>query len=125
MANFHTPSQRYYAVARYDGELPQIIHSSIRPYTDEGRLSAQLLCKQIHDSAGGYITFFVVEIVLPSVPRVEREKQPTKWWRSITPEGKLWGESSDEEEIRRKARPTDIIQRYYQSEPVGEWRDEA
>lgn len=30
--------------------------------------------------------------------------EPTGWWRSLLSDGSLWGESSDEDEIRRMAR---------------------
>jgi hypothetical protein len=51
---------------------------------------------------------------------------PDRWWRSIAPDGSLWGESSDEEEIRRMARPDDKIQRLWQTDLIiaeKEWRD--
>ena len=40
---------------------------------------------------------------------------PTGWWRSVGPDGKLWGMSSDEQEIRSMARPDDVIERHERS----------
>lgn len=46
--------------------------------------------------------------------------EPTGWWRSIGPDGELWGESSDELEIRRMARPDDRIQRHIRRVKIEE-----
>jgi hypothetical protein len=35
---------------------------------------------------------------------------PTRWWRAVGPDGELWCESSDEDEVREHARPGDQIQ---------------
>lgn len=39
---------------------------------------------------------------------------PTGWWRSLLPDGELWGESSNEREIRRDAqdKPGAKVQRH-------------
>lgn len=48
--------------------------------------------------------------------------QPTRWWRAIDPDGRLWAESSNEAEIRARARPNDTVQRLW--ERVDRvWRD--
>lgn len=38
---------------------------------------------------------------------------PTPWWRAVGPDNLLWCESSDEEEVRRMARPGDRIERLW------------
>ena len=48
--------------------------------------------------------------------------QPTRWWRSVGPDGELWGESSNEQEIRRMARPTDRIEQLWETVARTEWR---
>jgi hypothetical protein len=47
--------------------------------------------------------------------------QPGRWWRSVGPDGELWGESSDEEEIREMARPGDVIERLWVA-TTEQWR---
>lgn len=47
----------------------------------------------------------------------------TCWWRAVAPDGSLWAESSDEAEVRERARPDDTIQRLYETVPQPEWRD--
>lgn len=49
---------------------------------------------------------------------------PTKWWRAVDAEGRLWCESSIEEEVRRSMRPGDVLQRAYKRTEY-EWRDVA
>jgi hypothetical protein len=46
---------------------------------------------------------------------------PTRWWRAVGPDGKLWCESSDEAEVRERSRPTDTIERLWQQTRY-EWR---
>lgn len=43
----------------------------------------------------------------------ESEWERTRWWRSVGPDGKVWGESSNEAEIRSMARPGDTVQVLY------------
>ena len=38
------------------------------------------------------------------------EWERTRWWRAIDENGRLWAESSDEQEIRGRARPGDRVQ---------------
>lgn len=45
-----------------------------------------------------------------------------RWWRAVGPDGELWAESSDEEEVRRLARPTDTVQNLWEKHE-REWRD--
>jgi hypothetical protein len=47
--------------------------------------------------------------------------KPGRWWRSVGPDGELWGESSDEEEIREMARPGDVIERLWVA-TIEQWR---
>lgn len=47
----------------------------------------------------------------------------TRWWRAVAPDGTLWLESSNEREVRERARPDDTIQRLYETVPQPEWRD--
>jgi hypothetical protein len=47
---------------------------------------------------------------------------PTRWWRSVEPDGSLWGESSDEEEVREMALERHTIQQLWSATEV-EWRD--
>lgn len=56
------------------------------------------------------------------------KSDPPEWkaqrlWRAVGPDGDLWAESSDEAEVRERARPGDTIQRFYVTEPRGEWRN--
>jgi hypothetical protein len=45
-----------------------------------------------------------------------------QWWRALAPDGTSWAESSNEEEVRRLARPDDTIQQLHRF--VREvWRD--
>lgn len=46
----------------------------------------------------------------------------TSWWRVIDPDGKLWGESSDSEEMLEAMRPGDTLQSLWAREDK-EWRD--
>lgn len=48
------------------------------------------------------------------------EWHPTRWWRAVGPSGDLWCESSDEDEVKRMARPTDTIQRLW-AQTKKEW----
>lgn len=51
--------------------------------------------------------------------------EPGRWWRVIDPEGELWGESSDEKEMREAMRPGDTLQRIYEKIDITrEWKDE-
>lgn len=47
--------------------------------------------------------------------------EPTKWWRSVEPDGSRWGESSNEEEVRRMAKPGQTIQQLWRG-VSAEWR---
>lgn len=38
----------------------------------------------------------------------------SRWWRVIAPDGSLWGESSDPEELREGMRPGDRLERSYE-----------
>lgn len=49
--------------------------------------------------------------------------KPGRWWRVIGPDGRLWCETSDEDEAREAMRPGDQLQRLYRAE-IHEWRDE-
>lgn len=53
----------------------------------------------------------------------EGEWAPTRWWRATGPDDELWCESSDEEEVRRLARPEDRIDRLWERVD-REWRSE-
>lgn len=66
---------------------------------------------------GPFVTYTVIEGDL--------EWRPTKWWRSTCPDGTLWGESSDEEEIRRMAHKDDTIWNLWILPEVMEWREDA
>lgn len=46
---------------------------------------------------------------------------PGRWWR-VMREGRLWCETSDEAEARRKMEPGDVLQRLY-TFYTDEWRD--
>lgn len=66
------------------------------------------------------------ELLTHSTIEVESEKPEWvrgRWWRSIDPTGQLWGESSNEQEVRNMARPTDKIQRLWVTAEQREWRD--
>lgn len=52
------------------------------------------------------------------------EWSPTRWWRAIGPDGELWCESSDEQEVRDRARPGDRIEHLW-SRTEREWRTPA
>jgi len=57
-----------------------------------------------------------------------QEAGPVEWeaqrlWRAVGPDGDLWAESSDEAEVRERARPGDTIQRFHVTVPRGEWRN--
>ena len=51
------------------------------------------------------------------------EWKADRWWRAIGPDGSVWCESSNEAEVRDRARPGDTIQRFFMVVPQGEWRD--
>lgn len=40
--------------------------------------------------------------------------EPGRWWRVIAPDGSLWGESSDAQELREGMRPGDRLERIYE-----------
>jgi hypothetical protein len=46
----------------------------------------------------------------------------TRWWRVIDPDGELWGESSDGDEMLEAMRPGDTLQQLWAREDK-EWRD--
>lgn len=51
------------------------------------------------------------------------EWKADRWWRTVGPDGSVWCESSNEAEVRERARPGDTIQRFYITVPSGEWRN--
>ena len=51
------------------------------------------------------------------------EWKADRWWRAVGPDGSVWCESSNEAEVRERARPDDTIQRFYMTVPTGEWRN--
>ena len=53
----------------------------------------------------------------------EIEWEPAGWWRSVEPDGSLWGEASDEEEIRRLALDRHTIQQLWRNVEITRWRD--
>jgi hypothetical protein len=34
---------------------------------------------------------------------------PTRWWRAVAPDGSVWCESSNEQEVRERMRPGDTL----------------
>jgi hypothetical protein len=46
----------------------------------------------------------------------------TRWWRVIAPDGSLWAESSDSQEMLEAMRPGDRLQQLWAREDK-EWRD--
>lgn len=64
----------------------------------------------------------VAEQVGQALEAAAEDWEPGRWWRSIGPDGDLWGESSNEAEIRAMARPGDTIQRLYERNE-SEWRE--
>lgn len=51
------------------------------------------------------------------------EWKADRWWRAVGPDGEVWAESSNEAEVRERARTSDTIERFYITEPRGEWRN--
>lgn len=51
--------------------------------------------------------------------------RPTRTWRAVAPEGHIWCESSSEAEVRRHARPGDIVERLWATAVREEWRAEG
>ena len=49
--------------------------------------------------------------------------EPHRLWRAIGPDGELWCESSNEAEVRARAREGDTVQQLWQ-EVRTEWRDD-
>lgn len=49
--------------------------------------------------------------------------QGTKWWRAVGPDGRVWCESSSEQEVRDRLRDGDELQRLYQKVEY-DWRVE-
>lgn len=47
---------------------------------------------------------------------------PTRLWRAVSPEGEIWCESSNEDEVRKRARPTDTLQQLWEGPAPFEWR---
>jgi hypothetical protein len=54
-------------------------------------------------------------------PLLDQEWEPTGWWRAVAPDGSLWAESSNEDEVRERLRPGDTLQRHYVVTDT-EWR---
>lgn len=51
------------------------------------------------------------------------EYTPTKWWKVVAPNGKIWCETSSEEEARSSMRPGDTLCRLFEKvEYQREWR---
>lgn len=50
--------------------------------------------------------------------------KPTRWWRTVGPDGKVWCESSDEKEVREHMREGDKLQRLY-ARTEYDWKDES
>lgn len=48
---------------------------------------------------------------------------PTRWWRAIGPDGEIWCESSNEQEVRDSARGDDRVENLWSTEPEYEWRE--
>ena len=52
----------------------------------------------------------------------DRAWEPTRWWRAIGADGQVWCESTDEDEVRSAARPTDAIEQLWREVPREEWQ---
>lgn len=63
------------------------------------------------------------ETACPCVSPEVVEWKADRWWRAVGPDGSVWCESSNEAEVRERARPDDTIQRFYMTVPTGEWRN--
>ena len=57
------------------------------------------------------------------LPPLGDEMSPGRWWRVLAPDGSLWAEASDEEDVRSRVRPGDRLQRLHEV-THREWRDE-
>jgi hypothetical protein len=53
---------------------------------------------------------------------LDREWEPTGWWKVVAPDGSTWCETSDEAEARASMRPGDRLRRLW-SATVEEWRE--
>ena len=68
----------YLCVVRQDGELPQVVHNSIRKDDDQGRQEAMNLAWDLFQSARGRIPFTVSELHLsPAISDAAEFKRPT------------------------------------------------
>lgn len=47
---------------------------------------------------------------------------PSKWWRAVGPDGSLWCETSNYDELMRIKRPDDVVQRLWERHDA-EWRN--
>lgn len=78
-----------------------------------------LSCADIAGNLRARIAVLRAEGVSPGVV----EWKADRWWRAVGPDGSVWCESSNEAEVRERARPDDTIQRFYMTVPTGEWRN--
>lgn len=53
----------------------------------------------------------------------QAEYAPTKWWRVLLPDGSIWMETSDEDEVRRDRPEGARVQRLYER-CAHQWRDD-
>lgn len=59
-----------------------------------------------------------------SIQKTEHEWEPTRWWRVLSEDGRVWCESSDEREVREAAAAIgQPVQRLWREIPQAEWRD--
>lgn len=49
------------------------------------------------------------------------EMKPSRLWRAISSEGEVWCESSNESEVRERARPGDTLQRLWVTPVCEQW----
>jgi hypothetical protein len=70
----------------------------------------------------------LVDAVMAVVAEILAERDaaiewvPGRWWRAVGPDGVLWCESSDEQEVQREACPGDRIDQWWTTVLKGEWR---
>lgn len=79
----------------------------------------------VQDAAGIAVDAIVEgERLRARIAELEGRMKPSRWWRVLTPEGKVWCETSGEKGAREEMRAGYKLQRLYGTE-VAEWRDET
>lgn len=92
--------------------------------TDDERLVVEHVAARPTPSFGDHIvTAMPLRVIEAARRAVEAPDgwRPGRWWRAVAPDGEVWAESSDEDDVRERARPGDRIEREWRR-AESEWR---